>query len=62
MAKKTKADVLKCPIDYLYLWASDEFISQLGKVGKTIKEKKYNQYQSLYKTVIENEKANSAAE
>lgn len=62
MAKKTKADVLKCPIDYLYLWASDEFISQLGKVGKTIKEKKYNQYQSLYKTVVENEKANSAAE
>lgn len=63
MAKKTKADVLKCPIDYLYLWASDQFISQLGsKVGKIIKTKKYNQYQTLYKTVVENESAGSASE
>lgn len=62
MAKKTKADILKCPIDYLYLWASDEFISALGSKAKIIKQKKNNQYQSLYKTITENEKADSSAE
>lgn len=62
MAKKTKSDVLKCPIDYLYLWASDAFISKLGSKAKIIKQKKYHQYQALYKAVTENEKADSAAE
>lgn len=51
---KTLADIKKCPIDYLYLWASDEFISQLGSIGKKIKEKRYYQYQTLYKAVVEN--------
>lgn len=57
---KTLADIKKCPIDYLYLWASDEFISQLGSKGKIIKEKRYYQYQTLYKAVVENVKKDSA--
>lgn len=57
---KTLADIKKCPIDYLYLWASDEFISQLGSKGKIIKKKRYYQYQTLYKAVVENVKKDSA--
>lgn len=62
MAKKTLTDLKKCPIDFLYLWASDEFISQLGSRAKTIKEKRYYQQQSLYKTITENVNAGSSAE
>lgn len=52
--KKTLADIKKCPIDYLYLWASDEFIAQLGSKANIIKKKRYYQYQALYKAVIDN--------
>lgn len=62
MAKKTLSDIKKCPIDYLYLWASDEFISKLGSKARIIKHKKYNQYQSLWKTVVMNNESASADE
>lgn len=62
MAKKTLSDIKKCPIDYLYLWASDEFISKLGSKARIIKQKKYNQYQSLWKTVVMNNESASADE
>lgn len=62
MAKKTLLDIKKCPIDYLYLWASDEFISKLGSKARIIKQKKYNQYQSLWKTVVMNNESASADE
>lgn len=55
MAKKTLNDLKRCPIDFLYLWASDSFISQLGNKAKIIKQKKYNQYQTLWKTMAQNE-------
>lgn len=54
MAKKTLADIKKCPIDFLYLWASDEFISQLGSRASVISKKKYYQYQTLWKTMVDN--------
>lgn len=60
MAKKTLSDIKKCPIDYLYLWASDEFISQLGNKARIIKQKKYNQYQTLWKAVVSNNESASA--
>lgn len=59
---KTLADIKKCPIDYLYLWASDEFISELGSKARIIKAKKYNQYQTLWKTIVSNNKTAGAAE
>lgn len=62
MAKKTLASILQCPIDFLYLWASADFISQLGSKARIIREKQYNQYQALWKTMVENVKAGSAAE
>lgn len=62
MAKKTLSDIKKCPIDYLYLWASDEFISKLGSKARIIKQKKYNQYQALWKTVVMNNESASADE
>lgn len=62
MAKKTLKDILKCPTDFLYLWASDNFISQLGNKAQIIREKKYNQYQSLWKTMVENTDAKSSAD
>lgn len=62
MAKKTLSDLKRCPIDFLYLWASDDFISKLGSKAKIIKQKKYNQYQTLYKIVVENVNKDSAAE
>lgn len=58
--KKTLAEIKKCPIDYLYLWASDEFISQLGSKARVIKQKKYNQYQTLWKAVVMNNENASA--
>lgn len=56
MAKKTLASLKECPIDFLYLWASDDFISKLGSKAKIIKQKKYNQQQALWKAMAENEK------
>lgn len=58
MAKKTLSTILQCPTDFLYLWASDEFISQLGSKARIISEKKYYQYQSLWKTMVENTSSN----
>ena len=60
--KKTLEDIKKCPIDFLYIWAGDEFISQLGSKASIIAEKKYNQYQTLWRTMIDNEDAGSVAE
>lgn len=54
MSKKTLASIKKCPIDFLYLWASDGFISQLGSKANIIRQKKYYQYQLLWKTMVEN--------
>ena len=54
MAKKTLSTLLQCPTDFLYLWASDEFISQLGSKAQIIREKKYYQYQSLWRTMVDN--------
>lgn len=54
MAKKTLSSIKQCPIDFLYLWASDEFIANLGSRARIIKEKKYNQYQTLWKTMVDN--------
>ncbi len=63
MAKRTLESIKKCPIDFLYLWASDSFISKLGSKANIIRSKKYNQYQTLWKTVVENNpKASSQAE
>lgn len=62
MAKKTLQTILQCPTDFLYLWASDGFISQLGSKSKIVKEKKYNQYQTLWKTMVENTNAKSQEE
>lgn len=58
--KKTLEDIKKCPIDFLYIWAGDEFISQLGSKSSIIAEKKYNQYQTLWRTMIDNEDAGSS--
>lgn len=54
--KKTLSSLLECPTDFLYLWASDEFISLLGNKSRIIAEKKYYQYQSLWKTMADNTK------
>ena len=62
MAKKTLTTILQCPTDFLYLWASDEFIAQLGSKAKIIREKRYNQYQSLWKTMVENTTAKDSNE
>lgn len=62
MAKKTLQSILECPTDFLYLWASDGFIAQLGNKAKIIKQKKYHQYQSLWKTMVENTSSNNQAE
>lgn len=60
MAKKTLSSILECPIDFLYLWASDGFIAQLGSKASIIKQKKYYQYQALWKTMVENAKTSDA--
>lgn len=60
--KKTLADLKKCPIDFIYLWASDSFISRLGSKGKIIRQKKYYQYQTLWKTMAENETFDTSEE
>ena len=62
MAKKTLTSILQCPIEFLYLWASDDFIAQLGNKAKIIRVKKYNQYQTLWKTMEDNVKTSSRAE
>lgn len=62
MAKKTLASIKQCPIDFLYLWATDSFISQLGSKAKIISEKKYNQQQTLWKTMAENSSFSSTEE
>lgn len=62
MAKKTLANVLQCPIDFIYLWASDGFIAQLGSKARIIKEKKYNQYQTLWKIMVDNVKSNNSSD
>lgn len=62
MAKKTLANILQCPIDFIYLWASDGFIAQLGSKARIIKEKKYNQYQTLWKIMVDNVKSNNSAD
>lgn len=62
MAKKTLETLLQCPTDFLYLWASDEFISQLGSKAKIIREKKYYQYQSLWRTMVDNTESKNADE
>lgn len=62
MAKTTLADIKKCPIDFLYLWASDAFIAELGSKARIIKEKRYYQQQSLYRAVSDNVKASDSAE
>ena len=48
--------------DNLYLWASDEFIDQLGSKANIIKKKRYYQYQALYKAVIDNVSKESEVE
>lgn len=53
MAKKNLEDIKKCPIDFLYLWASDDFISKLGNKASIIAEKKYNQYQTLWRIMVD---------
>lgn len=58
--KKTLTDIKKFPIDFLYLWAGDNFISQLGNKASIIAEKKYNQYQTLWRIMVDNEDAGSA--
>lgn len=62
MAKKTLESLKQCPIDFLYLWASDGFISELGSKAKIIKQKKYNQQQTLWKAMTDNEKFSNSAE
>lgn len=62
MAKKTLQSILECPTDFLYLWASDGFIAQLGSKSKIIKQKKYYQYQSLWKVMVENTNSNNQTE
>lgn len=62
MAKKTLSTLLQCPTDFLYLWASDEFISQLGSKARIIREKKYYQYQSLWRTMVDNTTSKNADE
>lgn len=62
MAKKTLQSILECPTDFLYLWASDGFIAQLGSKSKIIKQKKYYQYQSLWKVMAENTNSNNQDE
>lgn len=62
MAKKTLQTILQCPTDFLYLWASDGFISQLGSKAKIVRQKKYNQYQTLWKTMVENTNVKSQEE
>lgn len=62
MAKRTLENILQCPIDFIYLWATDDFIAQLGSKSKIIKKKKYNQYQTLWKTMVENTSASSQKE
>ena len=62
MAKKTLESILECPIDFIYLWATDDFISQLGNKASIIRSKKYNQYQTLWKTMVENVKSNNRDE
>ena len=62
MAKRTLENILQCPIDFIYLWATDDFIAQLGSKSKIIKKKKYNQYQTLWKTMVENTSASSQEE
>lgn len=62
MAKKTLQSILECPTDFLYLWASDGFISQLGSKAQVVRKKKYHQYQSLWKTMVENTNAKSQEE
>lgn len=62
MSKKTLQSILKCPTDFLYLWASDGFIAQLGSKSKIIKQKKYYQYQSLWKVMVENTNSNNQIE
>lgn len=62
MAKKTLQSILDCPTDFLYLWASDGFIAQLGSKSKIVKQKKYHQYQTLWKTMVENTNATSQDE
>lgn len=60
--KKTLSDILQTPIDFIYLWASDAFIAQLGSKAKIIKQKKYNQYQTLWTTMLDNSKGLSSRE
>lgn len=62
MAKKGLEEIKKCPIDFLYLWASDSFISKLGSKAKIIREKKYYQQQTLWRAVVDSNKAKSQAE
>lgn len=62
MAKKTLSTLLQCPTDFLYLWASDEFISQLGSKAQIIREKKYYQHQSLWRTMVDNTQSKNADE
>jgi LPXTG-motif cell wall-anchored protein len=60
MAKKTLSDLKKCPIDFLYLWATDEFIALLGSKARIIREKKYYQYHMLWNVMADNEKFKNA--
>lgn len=62
MAKQTLSSLKKCPTDFLYLWATDSFISQLGSKGNVIKKKRYYQYQTLWKVMAENSSFSSTAE
>ena len=62
MAKKTLESILQCPTDFLYLWASDDFISQLGDKASIIRIKKNNQYQMLWNTMVENVSASNRDE
>lgn len=57
--KKTLSDILQTPIDFIYLWASEAFIAQLGSKSSIIKQKKYNQYQTLWRIMVDNTKSSN---
>lgn len=55
MAKPTLAQITASPLDYLYIFAPDSFLQQLGsKVGNIIYKKKKNQEKLLNTLAVQN--------
>lgn len=55
MAKVTLAQITKSPLDYLYIFAPDSFLKQLGnKVGGIIRSKRTNQVHLLNRIAVDN--------